>query len=67
MYNILLLIKIAILLITAMYLSFAFVIFTQIRTMHGVLSYPKEKYIEMIGIIHLILSISLFIIALVIL
>ncbi|MBI1982276.1 MAG: hypothetical protein HYY87_02295 [Candidatus Levybacteria bacterium] len=59
------LIKIAVLLLLALYIAFTFVIFVQVRTMNKVVSQPtSSKTLIVLALLQVILSFSLFLIAL---
>lgn len=60
-----LLIKIAVLLLLALYIAFTFVIFVQVRTMNKVVSQgPSSKILTVIALFQILLSLSLFLVAL---
>jgi len=54
------LIKIGALIIIALYVLFAFVIFNQVRTMNKLMSHSSSAVLEVIAIIHIIAAIALF-------
>lgn len=61
-------IKIVTLIVIVFYVIFTFVVFTQTKVMAQILSLPQSKIVlKVISIINIILAISLFFIALVIL
>lgn len=61
-------IKIVTLIVIAFYVIFTFVVFTQTKVMAQILSLPQAKIVlKVISLINIILAISLFFIALVIL
>lgn len=61
-------IKIITLIVILFYVVFTFVVFTQVKVMSKILRLPHgEKRLKTISIIHIILAVSLFLIALVIL
>lgn len=61
-------IKIITLIVIGFYIVFTFVVFTQVKTMAQILHLPHgEALLKTISIIHIILAVSLFIIAIVIL
>ncbi|MEK7451097.1 MAG: DUF5657 family protein [Patescibacteria group bacterium] len=61
-------IKVIALIIIVFYVVFTFVVFTQVRVMGEILVLPSSKAIlKIISIIHIVLAISLFLTALVIL
>ncbi len=67
-FNIDLILKIFFLLIVAMYIIFAFVVFNQIRAMNHIVHVPTSSQIlSIISIINMLLAISLFLTALAIL
>ena len=61
-------IKIVTLIVIIFYVVFTFVLFTQVKVMGQILSLPQAKIVlKVISVINIILAISLFFIALVIL
>lgn len=61
-------IKIITLIVILFYVIFTFVVFTQVKVMAQILHLPHgQKMLKAISIIHIMLAISLFLIALVIL
>lgn len=60
--------KIITLIVIIFYAIFTFVVFSQIRVMSGILRLPyAEKVLKTISVVHIILAISLFLLAVVIL
>ena len=67
-FNIDLILKVAFLLVIAMYIVFAFVIFNQIRAMNSIVYVPHSSQIlSVISVVHLVFAISLFLSSVVIL
>lgn len=67
-FNLLFLIKIGALILIVVYLLFAFVVLNQIRTMNKIVFIPSSsKILILVGTVHIVLAISLFLLALVIL
>ena len=61
-------IKIATLIIMVFYIVFTLVVFTQVKAMSQIVRIPQtEQVIKTVAIIHIVLAISLFLFALVIL
>lgn len=61
-------IKVITLIVIAFYFIFTFVVFTQAKTMAQIISLPNSgAMLKLISIIHVILAISLFVFAIVIL
>lgn len=54
------LIKIGVLIIIALYMLFAFVIFNQVRTMNTLMNHSSSAVLEVLAIIHGLASILLF-------
>ncbi len=54
------LIKIGVLIIIALYVLFAFVIFNQVRTMNKLMNHSSSAVLEVLAIIHSLASILLF-------
>ena len=67
-FNIDLILKVAFLLVIAMYIVFAFVIFNQIRAMNSIVYVPNSsRILSIISVVHLVFAISLFLAVVVIL
>lgn len=61
-------IKIVTLVVIGFYAVFTFVVYTQVKTMEQILHLPHaEAFLKVISLIHIILAVSLFLIAVVIL
>lgn len=59
------LIKIAVLLLLALYIAFTFVVFVQVRTMNKIVSQAtSSKILTVLALLQVFLSLSLFLIAL---
>jgi len=60
--------KIITLIMIGFYVVFTFVVFTQVKTMEQIIHLPNiERLLKIISIIHIVLAISLFLIAIAIL
>lgn len=66
-FDILLIGKIISLVIIFGYIIFSFVIFQQVRIMNDIISHSSSRAVEVISIIHIVASASLFLFALAIL